>query len=208
MEKFKYSGKTIEEAKEIALKTLNCEEKDIYIKENEIKGGLFKAKKVEIEVVTKNQIIEEIKSFLTDILSTMKLDVKFEIKNRDEIPFITIFSDNNNILIGKQGRTVDAINTILKQYLRNELGFTFKYNLDVGEYKLKNQKRLEKLAKNIARDVIRTKMDIKLDPMNSYERRIIHTVLSEYKKVTTESIGEEPNRSVVIKFKEKTEEQA
>ena len=138
----------------------------------------------------------------------MKLDVKFEIKNRDEIPFITIFSDNNNILIGKQGRTVDAINTILKQYLRNELGFTFKYNLDVGEYKLKNQKRLEKLAKNVARDVIRTKMDIKLDPMNSYERRIIHTVLSEYKKVTTESIGEEPNRSVVIKFKEKTEEQA
>lgn len=208
MEKFKYSGKTLEEAKEIALKTLNCEEKDIYIKENETKGGLFKAKKVEIEVITKNQIIEEIKRFLTDILSTMKLETKYEIKNRDEIPFITIFSDNNNILIGKQGRTIDAINTILKQYLRNELGFTFKYNLDVGEYKLKSQKRLEKLAKNIARDVIRTRMDIKLDPMNSYERRIIHTVLSEYRKVTTESTGEEPNRSVVIKFKEKTEEEA
>ena len=206
MEKFKYTGKTIEEAKEIAIKTLNCEEKDFYIREMETKGGLFKAKKVEIEVITKNQIIEEIKSFLTDILSTMNLEAKFEIKNRDELPFITIFSDNNNILIGKQGRTIDAINTILKQYLRNELGFTFKFNLDVGEYKLKSQKRLEKLAKNIARDVIKTKMDIKLDPMNSYERRIIHTILSDYKKVTTESIGEEPNRSVVIKFKEKTEE--
>ena len=206
MEKFKYNGKTLEEAKETALKTLNCEEKDIYIKELETKGGLFKAKKVEIEVVTRNQIIEQIKTFLTDILSTMNLDIKFEIKNRDEIPLITIFSDNNNILIGKQGRTIDAINTILNQYLRNELGFIFKYNLDVGEYKLKSQKRLEKLAKNIARDVIKTKMDVKLDPMNSYERRIIHTVLSEYKKVTTESIGEEPNRSVVIKFKEKIEE--
>lgn len=206
MEKFKYNGKTLEEAKETALKTLNCEEKDIYIKELETKGGLFKARKVEIEVVTRNQIIEQIKTFLTDILSTMNLDIKFEIKNRDEIPLITIFSDNNNILIGKQGRTIDAINTILNQYLRNELGFIFKYNLDVGEYKLKSQKRLEKLAKNIARDVIKTKMDVKLDPMNSYERRIIHTVLSEYKKVTTESIGEEPNRSVVIKFKEKIEE--
>ena len=208
MEKFRYSAKTKEEAKEIALKTLNCEEKDVYIKEIETKGSFFKAKKIEIEVITRNQIIEEIKAFLTDILSTMKIEAKFEIKNRDEIPFITIFSDNNNILIGKQGRTIDAINTILKQYLRNEIGFTFKYNLDVGEYKLKNQKRLEKLAKSISREVIKTKMDVKLDPMNSYERRIIHTILSECKKVTTESVGEEPNRSVVIKFKEKTEEEA
>ena len=200
MEKFKYSGKNLEEAKEIALKTLNCNESDIYIKENETKSGLFKAKKVEIEVITRNQIIDEIKSFLTDIFSLMNLDVKFEIRNMSEVPTITIFSNNNNILIGKQGRTIDAINIILKQYLNNEIGFNFKYNLDVGEYKLKNQRRLEKLAKSIAKDVIKTKMDIKLDPMNSYERRIIHTILGDYKQVATESIGEEPNRAVVIKY--------
>ena len=200
MEKFKYSGKNLDEAKEIALKTLNCNESDIYIKENETKSGLFKAKKVEIEVITRNQIIDEIKSFLTDIFSLMNLDVKFEIRNISEVPTITIFSNNNNILIGKQGRTIDAINIILKQYLNNEIGFNFKYNLDVGEYKLKNQRRLEKLAKSIAKDVIKTKMDIKLDPMNSYERRIIHTILGDYKQVATESIGEEPNRAVVIKY--------
>lgn len=200
MEKFKYSGKNLEEAKEIALKTLNCNESDIYIKENETKSGLFKSKKVEIEVITRNQIIDEIKSFLTDIFSLMNLDVKFEIRNMSEVPTITIFSNNNNILIGKQGRTIDAINIILKQYLNNEIGFNFKYNLDVGEYKLKNQRRLEKLAKSIAKDVIKTKMDIKLDPMNSYERRIIHTILGDYKQVATESIGEEPNRAVVIKY--------
>ena len=200
MEKFKYSGKNLDEAKEIALKTLNCNESDIYIKENETKSGLFKSKKVEIEVITRNQIIDEIKSFLTDIFSLMNLDVKFEIRNMSEVPTITIFSNNNNILIGKQGRTIDAINIILKQYLNNEIGFNFKYNLDVGEYKLKNQRRLEKLAKSIAKDVIKTKMDIKLDPMNSYERRIIHTILGDYKQVATESIGEEPNRAVVIKY--------
>ena len=200
MEKFKYSGKNLDEAKEIALKTLNCNESDIYIKENETKSGLFKAKKVEIEVITRNQIIDEIKSFLTDIFSLMNLDVKFEIRNMSEVPTITIFSNNNNILIGKQGRTIDAINIILKQYLNNEIGFNFKYNLDVGEYNLKNQRRLEKLAKSIAKDVIKTKMDIKLDPMNSYERRIIHTILGDYKQVATESIGEEPNRAVVIKY--------
>ena len=68
--------------------------------------------------------------------------------------------------------------------------------------------RLEKHAKYTAKSVAKTKIEVKLDPMNSYERRIIHTILSEYKKVTTESVGEEPNRSVVIKFKEKSEEEA
>ena len=74
-------------------------------------------------------------------------------------------------------------------------------------YKAKNQKRLERLAKKVAREVSRTKVDAKLDPMNSYERRIIHTVLGEYKHVTTESIGEEPKRCVVIKYKNKDSEE-
>lgn len=203
MEKFKYSGKSIEEAKETALKTLNCNESDIYINELETKsGGLFKAKKYEIEVVTKNQIFEAIKEFLTSIFSSMHIEAKYEIKNKDEVPLITILSNNDNILIGRQGRTISAINIILKQYLLNELGFNFKYNLDVSDYKLKNQKRLEKLAKTIAKEVQKTKIDVKLDPMNSYERRIIHTVLSEYKNISTESVGEEPNRAIVIKYVE------
>ena len=67
---------------------------------------------------------------------------------------------------------------------------------------MKNQKRLEKLAKTIAKEVQKTKIDVKLDPMNSYERRIIHTVLSEYKNISTESVGEEPNRAIVIKYVE------
>ena len=132
----------------------------------------------------------------------MGIKGNFEIKQRDGMTTITIFSDNNNILIGKQGRTIEALSLILKQYLYNELGFYFPFNLDVGEYKLKHQHQLERLAKSIAKDVKRTKMDVKLDPMNSYERRVIHTILSEYKNIKTESTGEEPNRSVVIKYVE------
>ena len=74
--------------------------------------------------------------------------------------------------------------------------------MDVGDYKVKNQKRIESLAKKVAREVSKTKIEAKLDPMNSYERRIVHTILGENSLVRTESTGEEPNRCVVIKPKE------
>ena len=120
-------------------------------------------------------------------------------KERENSIIITAFCDNNNILIGKQGRTINALSVILKQYLYNELGFNTNILLDVGDYKLKNQQRLERLAKKLAREVKNSNVEVKLDPMNSYERRIIHTTLSENKYVKTESVGEEPNRAVVIK---------
>lgn len=200
MKKNNFSGKNLEEAKQIALESLNCKEDELYIKEKEIKGGLFKSKKVEIEVITKQDIIEETKQELSKIINIMGLQCNFEIKQRNQMTTITIFSDNNNILIGKQGRTIEALSIILKQYLYNELGFNFPFTVDVGEYKLKHQKQLERLAKNIAKEVKVTKIDVRLDPMNSYERRVIHTILGEYENIKTESIGEEPNRAVVVKY--------
>ncbi len=201
MKKSNFIGKTLEEAKEKALVELGCSEDEIFCKEINSTGGLFKAKKTEIEVITKQDIIEAAKNFLINITKLMGLNINFEVKERDKITTLTIFCDNNNILIGKQGRTVNALSLILKQYLFNELGFYYNLILDVGEYKQKNEKRLERLAKSLARDVVRSQMELKLDPMNSYERRIIHTVLSENNKVTTESEGIEPNRYVVIKPK-------
>lgn len=201
MKKSNFTGKTLEEAKEKALVELGCGEDEIFCKEINSTGGLFKAKKTEIEVITKQDIIEDAKNFLINITKLMGLNINFEVKERDGITTLTIFCDNNNILIGKQGRTVNALSLILKQYLFNELGFYYNLILDVGEYKQKNEKRLERLAKSLARDVVRSQMELKLDPMNSYERRIIHTVLSENNKVTTESEGTEPNRYVVIKPK-------
>ena len=135
----------------------------------------------------------------------MGIKGNFEIKQQDGMTTITIFSDNNNILIGKQGRTIEALSLILKQYLYNELGFYFPFTLDVGEYKLKHQHQLERLAKSIAKDVKRTKMDVKLDPMNSYEIKIFHEALQNVKNITTESEGVDPNICVVIKYCE-TEE--
>ena len=202
MKKYSFTGKSLEEALLTAETELMCNKDEYYYTELESKGGLFRTKKVEVNVIKKTDIIDDIKDFLNNIIGLMGLSAQFEIKKREDTTMITVFCDNNNILIGKQGRTINSLSVLLKQYLFNELGFNYNIILDVSDYKAKNQKRLERLAKSIARDVSKTKMDVKLDPMNSYERRIIHTILSDYKHVSTESVGEEPNRCVVVKYKE------
>lgn len=198
-----FSGKTKEEALEQALITLQETKENIYVFEKgEKKGGLFKGKQVEIEVVTKNDIIKFIKSYLQKLIHDMGIGVNLEVKNRDKSTMITVVSDNNALLIGKNGRTMDALSTILHQVIFTKYGVNFNFVLDVGDYKEKQQEQLIRLAKTVAKEVSTTKIDAKLDPMNSYQRRIVHNALTENKHVYTESEGEEPNRYVVIKAKE------
>jgi len=199
MEKYTYVGKTEEEALEEAYKALEVTKDDIVYSTNEQKGGLFKAKKVEIEVIKKSDIHDFIKDTILKITKDMGFDCKAEVKVRDDILNITLFSDKNSLLIGRDGKNMQALTTVVRQIVFNELGSYYKFNLDVGEYKLKQQKNLERMAHRIAREVAKSKVDAKLDPMNSYERRIIHNTLNDDRYVYTESFGEEPNRYVVIK---------
>lgn len=203
MEKHRYTGKTKEEAIQIAKESLQEMEENLIIKELEtIKGGLFKSKKVEIEVIEKRDVVKYIKEYLLKILKAMGLTVNIEVKNKEDIPKYIIFSDNDALLIGKNGKNLKALSILVSQHLTKELGRTFKFAIDVNEYKEKREKSLESLAKRIAREVATTKIEAKLDSMNSYERRIIHNALTNNKKVYTESEGEEPNRYVVVKPKE------
>ena len=203
MEKHKYIGKTKEEAIQNAKEDLQELESDLFIRELEtIKGGLFKSQKVEIEVVEKREVIKDIKDYLIKILKSMGYNVNIEVKNKEEVPKYIIFSDNDALLIGKNGKNLKALSTVVSQYLSTELGHNYKFIIDVNEYKEKREQSLERLAKKIAREVAETKVPVKLDSMNSYERRIVHNALSNNKKVYSESEGEEPNRCVVIKPKE------
>ncbi len=202
MKKYEFSGKTREESLELALKELNVTEDELIITEKEVKGGLFKGKKIVLEVIITKDIAEFVKESIKKITKIMGIDVNIESKVRDDMLTISLFSENNNILIGKNGRTLDALSTIIKQMVTNETGKPFKFNLDVADYKLKQQKRIESVAKRVAREVKRSKIEAKLDPMNSYERRIVHNILNDNKYVYTESEGEEPNRYVVIKPRE------
>ena len=201
MEKYTFSGKTEEEALESALNELNLTKDDILYDAQEQKGGLFKGKKVEVNVTKKSDINEFIKETACKIVTDMGFEVQAETKVRDGILNITLHSNNNNLLIGRDGKNMNALSTVVRQIVQNELGIFYKFNLDVGEYKLKQQKNLERTAKRIAREVAKSKVEVKLDPMNSYERRIIHNVLNDDRYVYTESVGEEPNRCVVIKVR-------
>ncbi len=208
MEKRKFSGKTKEDAIQMAKEELQEVEENLLIREVEsTKGGLFKSKKVEIEVIEKREVVKGIKDYLIDILKTMGYTVNIEIKNKDSVPKYIIFSDNDALLIGKNGKNLKALSLIVSGYLNKELGKNFKFIIDVNEYKEKREQSLERLAKRVAREVRNTKIEAKMDSMNSYERRIIHNALTNFKGVYTESEGEEPNRYVVVKPKEEKKEE-
>ena len=133
----------------------------------------------------------------------MGLETKFEINEDEDVFSVKMFSNNNPILIGKDGRTLTSLQALLRQSLSNQIKFNVKINLDASNYKIKKERFFEKDIKNIINDVIKSKDEVKLDPMNSYKRRIVHSVASEYYNIETESFGEEPERYVVIRYVEK-----
>ena len=201
MDKYIYEAKTYEDAVEKALQELKVAEENLIIKVIEEKNTLLK-KFVKIEVINYNDIINYTKEVINEITKLMGLTVNLEVRRREENITIKIFSDHNAVLIGKNGYTIGALQTIVRQIIYNEINANISIILDVENYKEKKIKNIEYLAKKTAREVAKTKVEAKLDSMNSYERRIVHSILSEDKYVYTESIGEEPNRCVVIKPKE------
>lgn len=200
MEKHNYTGKTYEDAVKEATLSLQEVEENLIINEISKKTGLFK--KSEIEVIEKREVVKFIKSQIHELLKDMGVNANIEVTSVNEVPKYTIISDQDSLVIGKNGKNLQALSTIISQIVMKETSTSFKFVLDVGEYKLKREKHLERLARNVAKEVKNTKVEAKLDSMNSYERRIIHNALKDHKYVYTESVGEEPNRSVVIKPRE------
>ena len=203
MEKHNYIGKTKEEAISNAITDLQELEKDLIIKEiGAQKGGLFKSSKIEIEVVEKREVIKYIKNYLINLLNLLGFTAQIELKNKDNIPKYMIYSENDSLLIGKNGKNLKALSFYVGLHINKVIGKNFKFIIDVNDYSQKREKRIENLAKKIAKEVESTKIEAKLDYMNSYERRIVHNVLTNNIKVYTVSEGEEPHRYVVIKPKE------
>ena len=195
-------AKTKDEAIQKALEELKVNLEDIMYTQETIKGKLFKADTIKITAYTKDEIINFMKDFIKELVNNMGIEVSFESNIREDQFNIKMFSDNNAILIGKNARTMKSIEMITKQRVQNELGIRVRLFLDVENYNDKRIKQLERLAINTAREVRNTKVEAVMDNMNSYERRIIHNKLTNFKGVTTTSEGEEPNRHIIIKPKE------
>lgn len=197
IEVFKFEDETEEQCRLKCLDELDVYNNEILTKEYEEDG------KYKMEVVKKEDVKEYIKSYLEKVTTEMGLETKFEINEDEEVFSVKMFSNNNPILIGKDGRTLTSLQTLIRQSLSNQIKFNVKVNLDASNYKVKKEKFFERDIKNIINDVMKSKDEIKLDPMNSYKRRIVHSIASEYYNIETESFGEEPERYVVIRYVEK-----
>ena len=202
LEVVKNESKNNDDSLNKCLEELNVNLSEVYYYTIEETSGLFGKKKYTSFVTTKYAVKEYIRSFLKELSNKMNTIFNVEVNESDGIISVLVVSDNNAILIGKDGNTLKSIQMILRQSLRKYGNFDIKVNLDIAGYKEKRERNIIYEVKKIAREVRKSHVDAKIDPMNSYERRIVHTALANYRNIETESEGEESNRYVVIKYTE------
>ena len=166
-------------------------------------GGLFGSKPAIIRAKRVETIDEKAADFLTSVFDAMGIRVIVEIKlNEEEQEMeINLTGEEMGILIGKRGQTLDSLQYLVSLVVNKESEGYLRVKLDTENYRERRKETLETLAKNIAYKVKRTRRSVSLEPMNPYERRIIHSALQSDKYVYTRSEGEEPFRHVVIALK-------
>ena len=223
-------GKTTNEAIEKGLKILNVSKNkvDIKVLENEEKRSFFSIltprvvkvqltlKEVEEEhKIVKKEInlnqeeqdiaVKNVEEFLKEFLNKLEKDEKIEysIKADKSGVYVNINDKNLGYLIGYRGETLYALQNVLSAIAGKKIENKVRVFLDIESYRAKREKTLEELAEKISKTVIKTKKSITLEPMQAYERKIIHSKLQNNELVTTKSIGEEPRRRVVISLKNK-----
>ncbi len=207
MEWLEITAKTVDDALTEALIKLETtsDNVDYEVIEKESSGflGLFNNKPARIRVKLKFSIVNLAKEFLEKVFKAMNIDAKIEI-NYDEANAsidINIIGEDMGVLIGKRGQTLDSLQYLVSLVLNKGSDSYLKVKLDTENYRQRRKETLENLGRNIAYKVKRTKKSVSLEPMNPYERRIIHSVLQNDKFVETHSEGEEPYRKVVIALK-------
>ena len=223
-------GKTTNEAIEKGLKILNVSKNkvDIKVLENEEKRSFFsiltprivkvqltlkdveeehKIVKKEINLSQEEQdiAVKNLEEFLKEFLNKLEKDEKIEysIKADKSGVYVNINDKNLGYLIGYRGETLYALQNVLSAIAGKKIENKVRVFLDIESYRAKREKTLEELAEKISKTVIKTKKSITLEPMQAYERKIIHSKLQNNELVTTKSIGEEPRRRVVISLKNK-----
>ncbi len=195
-----YEGKTEEEALDKCIKKENCSREDFIYKVTCVKGNLIKKKKYIISVLKKQEIIDFIKEYFEILGQQMNISIKPSVTIENDNFNIDLVSDNNSVLIGKNGKNLNALQTMIRQVFHVQLNMNAKINVDISNYRFDKLKRLDKQIENIINEVLESKMDIYLDPMNAYERRYVHNLVNKYEHVKTQSVGEGLERRVVIKY--------
>ena len=202
-----YTAKTLDDALREA-----CIKKDCRIDEltynvlEENKGFLGIGSSVKIEAYCLNDVKEFLFDYLGNFFTNANIECSVEIFQKDDSFTIMLDAENNAVLIGKNGKTLQAINTVVKSAVNSEFKRKFKILVDINNYKQERYSKLKSMAIRIAKNVSRTKVDASLDPMSNDERKVIHQALANFKHIKTESEGEGLNRHLVIKYVDHKEE--
>jgi len=204
MEFIEVSAKTVEDALTEALVQLGAtsDQVEYEVVEKGSAGFLgIGSKAAVIKVRKKCSIEDNIREFLGKVFDAMKLEVEIVITKEDNVYSVDLKGADMGVLIGKRGQTLDSLQYLANLAVNKNTEEHVKVKIDTEDYRNRRKETLENLAKNIAYKVKRTKRAVSLEPMNPFERRVIHSALQNDKFVTTHSEGEEPYRHVVVTLK-------
>lgn len=205
MKKVVAKGKTVEEAIENAVKELNTTRDKVETKVLELPSngfmGLFGSKYAKVEVVLNIDFCQIAKNYINDIILAMGMKAVISTSLEDRVLNIVLEGNNMGILIGRRGQTLDSLQYLTSLVINKYSQDYIRVVIDTENYRSKREHTLKDLADKLAYRVIKTKSKIELEPMNPYERRIIHSTLQKNKMIYTYSVGEEPYRKVVIDIK-------
>lgn len=208
LKKTEATGKNINEARAKAAEILGVSEDDLEIEvlENATTGFLgMGAKPCKISAWVygsdSRTDCEKAEDFLSKIIPMMGVEAKIESYEDDEALHINMEGEKMGLLIGRRGETLDALQYLTSIVVNKGREEYLRVTLDTENYRQKRKEVLEKLANKIADKVVRNHRSMTLEPMNPFERRVIHSALQNHEFVTTSSIGEEPDRKVVVSLK-------
>lgn len=206
MKSIEISGKNYDDALDNALKDLNCtkDKVDVEIIEEGSKGlfNLFGSKPTKIKVTVKPNYVDDSKEFLEKVLKTMNIEANIDITEEKDSILFNISGENMGTIIGYRGETLDSLQYLLSLVVNKNHDLPYKrVILDTENYRKKREETLKRVAEKTAYKVLKNRRAFKLEPMNPYERRIIHSALQNKDNVYTYSEGEEPFRRIVVDFK-------
>ncbi|MFZ7133502.1 MAG: RNA-binding cell elongation regulator Jag/EloR [Eubacteriales bacterium] len=205
MKKVVAKGKTVEEAIQNAIEELKTTRDKVETKVLELPTnglmGLFGSKNAKVEVTLNVNHCTIAKDFISDILRTMDMEAKITTKLMDGVLTVLLEGKDMGILIGRRGQTLDSLQYLTSLVVNRQAEEYIRVIMDTENYRSKRESTLKDLAEKLAYKVQKIRRKIELEPMNPYERRIIHSTLQKNNRVVTYSEGEEPFRRVVIDIK-------
>ncbi|MFS0821093.1 RNA-binding cell elongation regulator Jag/EloR [Bacillus sp. 1P02SD] len=196
------TGQTVDEAVESALAQLSTtrDRTEIQIIDEGKKGifGIFGTKPAVVKVTVKIDPVEEAQKFLEKVISSMGVQAKLDVVRNGKNVTFQLSGEKMAVLIGKRGQTLNSLQYLTQLVANRFSDHYLNITVDAENYRGRREETLVQLAERLADKVGRTKQDVKLEPMPSYERKVIHTALADHAKVKTSSSGSDPNRYIVI----------